>query len=177
MVWPCDKIKLSSPKWFRIWNHFPQQRTSSLSQPQPTLLLPQRSPNVWQLLLRRKEVVWARRILFDLGFSQPELSPLFSDNQSAIRLVHNPKFHKRSKHIDAVLPYSRISSLWWNRYLLCLHNVNWRIFSPKLWLRTPFISCALHSISQVSELCKWCFCAFLEYWVGVLLRLVTILRL
>ena len=49
-----------------------------------------------------KEVVWARRLLLDLGFSQATTTPLFSDNQSAIRLVQNPEFHKRTKHIDVV---------------------------------------------------------------------------
>ena len=49
-----------------------------------------------------KEVVWARRLLHDSGFSQTTPTPLFYDNQSAIRLVQNPEFHKRTKHIDVV---------------------------------------------------------------------------
>ena len=52
--------------------------------------------------LTSKEVVWARRLLSDLGFPQNKPTPLFSDNQSAIRLVQNPEFHKRTKHIDVV---------------------------------------------------------------------------
>ena len=52
--------------------------------------------------LTSKEVVWARRLLADIGFSQPNPTPLYSDNQSAIRLVQNPEFHKRTKHIDVV---------------------------------------------------------------------------
>lgn len=52
--------------------------------------------------LASKEVVWARRLLSDLGFAQIKPTPLFSDNQSAIRLVQNPEFHKRTKHIDVV---------------------------------------------------------------------------
>ena len=52
--------------------------------------------------LTSKEVVWARRLLTDLGFPQLKPTPLFSDNQSAIRLVQNPEFHKRTKHIDVV---------------------------------------------------------------------------
>ena len=52
--------------------------------------------------LTSKEVVWARRLLSDLGFPQSKPTPLFSDNQSAIRLVQNPEFHKRTKHIDVV---------------------------------------------------------------------------
>ena len=32
---------------------------------------------------------------------------LFVDNQSAIKLAENPKFHKRTKHIDIIYHYSR----------------------------------------------------------------------
>jgi hypothetical protein len=46
--------------------------------------------------------VWARRLLSDLGFPQSNPTPLYSDNQSAIRLVLNPEFHKRTKHIDVL---------------------------------------------------------------------------
>ena len=46
--------------------------------------------------------MWARRLLTDLGFSQSNPTPLYSDNQSAIRLVLNPEFHKRTKHIDVL---------------------------------------------------------------------------
>ena len=52
--------------------------------------------------LTSKEAVWARRLLADIGFSQHVPTPLFSDNQSAIRLVQNPEFHKWTKHIDVV---------------------------------------------------------------------------
>ncbi len=30
----------------------------------------------------------------------PDQTPLFCDNQSAIKLVRNPEFHKRTKHIE-----------------------------------------------------------------------------
>ena len=52
--------------------------------------------------LTSKEAVWARRLLADIGFHQQVPTPLYSDNQSAIRLVQNPEFHKRTKHIDVV---------------------------------------------------------------------------
>ena len=52
--------------------------------------------------LTSKEIVWARQLLHDLGFPQSNPTPLFSDNQSAIRLVQNPEFHKRTKHIDVL---------------------------------------------------------------------------
>jgi hypothetical protein len=33
-------------------------------------------------------------------------NPIYSDNQAAIRLVRNPEFHKRTKHID--LQYHKV---------------------------------------------------------------------
>lgn len=47
-----------------------------------------------------KEAVWIRRLLNDLGKLHPGPTPLFNDNQSAIRLVRNPEYHKLTKHID-----------------------------------------------------------------------------
>ena len=52
--------------------------------------------------LTSKEAVWARRLLADIGFHQQVPTPLYSDNQSAIRLVQNLEFHKRTKHINVV---------------------------------------------------------------------------
>lgn len=47
-----------------------------------------------------KELIWLKRLLAEL--SPIEMTPpiFFMDNQSAIRLVKNPEFHKRTKHID-----------------------------------------------------------------------------
>ena len=47
-----------------------------------------------------KDIIWHRRLLSNLRFEQSKATRLFSDNQSAIRLVHNPEFHSRTKHID-----------------------------------------------------------------------------
>jgi hypothetical protein len=47
-----------------------------------------------------KDVVWMRRLLQDLGCDQTKPTLLFCDNQSAIKLVRNPQFHQRTKHID-----------------------------------------------------------------------------
>ena len=47
-----------------------------------------------------KEVVWLRRLLASIGYPQTAPTPLLGDNQSAIRLVKNPEYHKRTKHID-----------------------------------------------------------------------------
>lgn len=46
-----------------------------------------------------REILWIRQFLLDIGRPQNTVS-LKIDNQSAIKLIHNPVFHKRSKHID-----------------------------------------------------------------------------
>jgi hypothetical protein len=50
-----------------------------------------------------KELLWERRLLNTLGFPQRNPIVLYSDNQLAIRLVHNPKQHQQTKHVD--VPY------------------------------------------------------------------------
>eukprot|EP00253_Pinus_taeda_P002306 PITA_02306 len=47
-----------------------------------------------------KEIVWLRKILEDLQVKQVQSTPLMIDNTSAIKLVKNPKFHDRTKHIN-----------------------------------------------------------------------------
>jgi hypothetical protein len=47
-----------------------------------------------------REVIWLRRLLFELGEEQTNPTRLLCDNESAISLTRNPESHKRSKHID-----------------------------------------------------------------------------
>ena len=47
-----------------------------------------------------KEFIWHRRLLTSLGKAPNSPTPLFTDNQSALRLIKNPEFHRRTKHID-----------------------------------------------------------------------------
>ena len=47
-----------------------------------------------------KEAIWLRRLLQSLGFPAHTPTSIFSDNQGAIQLVKNPKYHKRTKHIE-----------------------------------------------------------------------------
>ncbi len=54
-----------------------------------------------------KEVVWMRRLLEDIGCSQNQPTVLHIDNQSAIRLIRNPEFHQRTKHIDVKYHFIR----------------------------------------------------------------------
>ena len=47
-----------------------------------------------------KEAIWLRCLLHSLGFPSQAPTPIFSDNQGALQLVKNPKYHKRTKHIE-----------------------------------------------------------------------------
>jgi hypothetical protein len=47
-----------------------------------------------------KEVVWLKQLLFDIKEEVNDPVNLFIDNQSAIKLICNPVYHKRTKHID-----------------------------------------------------------------------------
>ena len=46
-----------------------------------------------------KEMIWLKNFLKELGKEQ-DISPLFSDSQSAIGLAKNPVFHSRCKHVQ-----------------------------------------------------------------------------
>lgn len=46
-----------------------------------------------------KEAVWLRRLLTSIDFPQTGSTLLLGDNQSVIRLVKNPEYHKCAKHI------------------------------------------------------------------------------
>ena len=46
-----------------------------------------------------KEIIWMRGLLTELGVDMSLPTKLLCDNQSAIKLAHNPVFHKRTKHI------------------------------------------------------------------------------
>lgn len=53
-----------------------------------------------------KEMVWLKKLMSDLHI-KCETTTLHMDNQSAIRLVKNPEFHKRTKHIDVMYHFIR----------------------------------------------------------------------
>ncbi len=47
-----------------------------------------------------QEGVWLRRLLSDIKLKQVDPTTIYEDNQGAIQLSRNPKFHNRTKHID-----------------------------------------------------------------------------
>jgi hypothetical protein len=46
------------------------------------------------------EAVWLRKLISNLFDQNPELTTIYCDNQSCIRLSKHPVFHERSKHIE-----------------------------------------------------------------------------
>jgi len=56
-----------------------------------------------------REIVYIKRLLKDTGFEKFVSNPItvFCDNQSAIELSKNVVLHKRSKHIDIKLHFTR----------------------------------------------------------------------
>ena len=47
-----------------------------------------------------KEVVWLRKILYELFEGKIDSMIIHCDNQSCINILENPLFHDRSKHIE-----------------------------------------------------------------------------
>lgn len=54
-----------------------------------------------------QELVWLRRLLNDIGEKQDQPSVMNEDNQGAIELSKNPRFHNRTKHIDVAYHFIR----------------------------------------------------------------------
>lgn len=46
------------------------------------------------------EIVWLHGLLVELGFSQPDPTPLHADNTNAIQIAANPLFLERTKYIE-----------------------------------------------------------------------------
>ena len=54
-----------------------------------------------------KEAIWLRRLLSDIGCGSEEPTVIFEDNQGAIEISKNAKFHNRTKHIDVRFHFIR----------------------------------------------------------------------
>ena len=54
-----------------------------------------------------QEAIWLRRFFSELGFQQTESTKIYEDNRGTIELAKNPKFHKRTKHIDIAYHFTR----------------------------------------------------------------------
>jgi len=54
-----------------------------------------------------KEAMWMRRLMESVRAADDGPTQLRLDNQGSIKLVKNPEFHKRTKHIDVRFHYIR----------------------------------------------------------------------
>ena len=54
-----------------------------------------------------QEAVWLRRLFSEIGFGCQGTTTLFEDNNGAIDLSKNPKYHNRTKHIDIAYHFTR----------------------------------------------------------------------
>ncbi|CAJ2639186.1 unnamed protein product [Trifolium pratense] len=53
------------------------------------------------------EIVWLCWLLFDMGVTLSEPTPMYCDNKSAIQIAHNSVFHERTKHIEIDCHFTR----------------------------------------------------------------------
>ena len=53
------------------------------------------------------EVVWLRKILYNLFDLQIDATCIYCDNQSCVKLSENSVFHNKSKHIEIKYHYMR----------------------------------------------------------------------
>jgi len=81
-----------------------------------------------------KEAIWLRRLLDGIGHPCDDETVIFVDNISAIKLVKNPEFHKRTKHIDVRYHFIRekIESRELKVEYLCTENQKADIFTKAL---------------------------------------------
>ena len=56
-----------------------------------------------------QEAIYLRALMKDFGYPMKEPTYIGEDNQSCIKMCHNPVMHKRSKHIDTKLHFMRES--------------------------------------------------------------------
>ena len=50
--------------------------------------------------LATQEAIWLRSLLADLKFVQGKPTIIYEDNQGAVALSKNPRYHARTKHVD-----------------------------------------------------------------------------
>ena len=62
-----------------------------------------------------QEAIWFLQVLREFKFAITAPVLIYEDNQSAIKLVENPVFHKKSKHVD--IKYHFVRELVENRTL------------------------------------------------------------
>ena len=54
-----------------------------------------------------KECIWLRDLCMEFGVPQTKPTPIYCDNESAVKLTRNPEFHARTKHIAVAFHFAR----------------------------------------------------------------------
>ena len=54
-----------------------------------------------------KDIIWTRCMLEHIDQRQVTATILLCDNQGAVKLIRNPEFHRRTKHIDIKYHFAR----------------------------------------------------------------------
>lgn len=69
------------------------------SKKQQAVALSSTKVEYWGTIKAKCEVVWLRRMLFEMKMSQARPSPLFCDNQEVLKMAKNLVLHERTKHV------------------------------------------------------------------------------
>ena len=77
------------------------------SKKQPVVALSSTEAEYMAASFALQEALWLRSLLRDMNFKQEQPTVIHEDNQAAIALCSNPKFHSRTKHIDIRYHYIR----------------------------------------------------------------------
>ena len=80
------------------------------SKRQPNVALSTTEAEYRVLCEATRDVVYLRRLLSELKIIGDDPTPLLCDNQSSIRLVHNPVLHEKTKHIETYYHFVREKS-------------------------------------------------------------------
>lgn len=73
---------------------------SCSSRKQPTVAKSSTEAECVALSLATQEAIWLCRLMKDFGKQTDAPTTIYEDNQGAIELAKNAKYHKRTKHID-----------------------------------------------------------------------------
>ncbi len=98
-----DSRKSTSGEFFQIGN----SAVSWRSKKQSVVALSSCEAEYVSLCSATQEVVWLRRLLKSIGFTQNQPTTICEDNQGAICLSKNSKDHGRTKHVDVKYHYTR----------------------------------------------------------------------
>ena len=78
----------------------PSQEVSWLSKKKASIVQSSTEAEYVAASIAAQEAIWLRELLGDLKFYQEQPTIIQEDNQGAIAMLKNPKFHGRMKHID-----------------------------------------------------------------------------